>query len=148
MLIHHHLLIFVHKHVYWRWVIRLRYFNICRLVVQFFSFAFSSGDRSLCAFIIVASLIPIAEEAKTGVSLQCDDSSCVDSFLLSEESDVDFFAFTTRDEDLLDSDEGSARISLFKEDPCKAVMSRAFKRSKEDIQKKTAYLLYVAASAA
>ena len=148
MLIHHHLPIFVHKHVYWRWAIRPRYFNICRLVVQSSSFTFSSGGRSLRASVIVASAIPIAGGAKTGVGLQCGDSSCIGSFLLGEEGGVDFFAFTTRGEDLLDSDGGSARISLFKGDPCKAVLSRAFKGSKGDIQKKTAYLLYVAAPAA
>lgn len=112
MLIHHHLPIFVHKHVYWRWAIRPRYFNICRLVVQSSSFTFSSGGRSLRASVIVASPIPIAGGAKTGVGLQCGDSSCIGSFLLGEEGGVDFFAFTTRGEDLLDSDGGSAKVGF------------------------------------
>ncbi len=148
MLIHHHLPIFVHKHVYWRWAIRLRYFNICRLVVQSSSFTFSSGGRSLCASIIVASPIPIAGGAKTGVGLQCGDSSCVGGFLLGEEGCVGFFAFATRGEDLLDSGGGSARVSVFRGDPCKATMIRAFKGSRGEIQKITAYLSYVAAPAA
>ena len=93
----------------------------------------------------MASPIPIAEGAKTGVGLQCDDSSCVDGFLLGEEGGVDFFAFATHDEELLNSSGESARVSVF---PCKATMIRAFKGSKGDILKTTAYLLYVEASAA
>jgi len=68
--------------------------------------------------------------------------------LLGEEGGVDFFAFTTRGEDLLDSGGGSARVSVFRGDPCKATMIRAFKGSRGEIQKITAYLSYVAAPAA
>lgn len=93
----------------------------------------------------MTSLISIAEGAKTDVDLQCDDLSCVGDFLLGEEGDVDFFAFATHDEELLNSSDGSARISVF---PCKATMIRVFKGSKGDILKTTAYLLYVEASAA
>ncbi len=93
----------------------------------------------------MTSLISIAEGAKTDVGLQCNDSSCVGDFLLGEEGGVDFFAFATHDEELLNSSDESARISVFS---CKATMIRVFKRSKEDILKTTAYLLYVEASAA
>jgi len=75
----------------------------------------------------VASPIPIAGGAKTGVGLQCGDSSCVGGFLLGEKGCVGFFAFATRGEELLDSGGGSARVSVFRGDPCKATMTRAFK---------------------
>jgi len=59
----------------------------------------------------VTSLISITEGAETGVGLQRDDSSRVGSFLVCEESGIDFFALTTRGEELLNPDEGSAEIS-------------------------------------
>jgi len=48
----------------------------------------------------VASTVPVAEGAKIGIDLQRGDASWVDGF----------FAFTTRGEELLNSDEESAEI--------------------------------------
>jgi len=59
----------------------------------------------------VTSLILITKETKINIDLQCDDLSCIDSFLLCKDDDVDFFAFTMHDEELLNSDEESAEIS-------------------------------------
>lgn len=94
----------------------------------------------------MASPIPVAGGAKTGVGLQCGDSSCVGGFLLGEEGDVGLSAFATRGEELLDSGGGSARVSGFRGDPFKA--TRAFKGNRGEIQKITAYLSYVAVPAA
>jgi len=59
----------------------------------------------------VASPIPITGGAETGVGLQRGDSSRVGSFLVCEEGGIGFFALTTRGEELLDPDGGSAEIS-------------------------------------